>query len=510
MRFRSPALGAWLLMFGAAVGFAQERPNVLLILADDMGFSDLGCYGGEIHTPNLDRLAQGGLRFTQAYNTSKCFPSRACLLTGAYAQQVGMDKRPGRITGAVTLGEVMRSAGYRTWMVGKHHGTENPLERGFDRYFGLRDGACNYFNPGQRRAGEPEPAQKRGNRAWCIDGETFTPYTPEAGFYTTDAFTDHALEYLEAYREESEPFFLYVSYNAPHDPLQAWPEDIARYRGQYDSGWSAVRDARRARQIELGLFDEKTLLSDAEFGEWSELDADQRREEARRMEVYAAMIDCLDRNVGRLLTKLEELGKLDDTLILFASDNGASAEVVRIGSGEIGSIDRWASLQSRWANVSNTPFRKYKNHSFEGGICTPLIAHWPNGIEGAGGFVRTPVHLIDVMPTLVELVQAKYPSEWRGEPVVPMQGVSLVPSFSGDGIERSDPLYWRWSKGAAVRDGRWKLVRQGGPWELYDTSVDRTEVRNLAESHPEVVQRLSSSWTGWLERVSPPAQGEDR
>jgi arylsulfatase len=492
------------------MGLAQERPNVLLILADDMGFSDLGCYGGEIQTPNLDRLAGDGLRFTQAYNTSKCFPSRACLLTGAYAQQVGMDKGPGRITGAVTLGEVMRSAGYRTLMVGKHHGTENPFDRGFDRYFGLRDGACNYFNPGKQRAGEPKPAQKRAKRAWCVDNETFTPYAPEAGFYTTDAFTDHALEYLEEYREEPNPFFLYVSYNAPHDPLQAWPKDIERYRGRYDAGWSVVRAARHARQLELGLFDEETPLSDAEFGEWSELDDGARREEARRMEVYAAMIDCLDQNVGRLLTKLEELGELDNTLILFASDNGSSAEVVRIGEGEIGSITRWASLQSRWANVSNTPFRKYKNHSFEGGICTPLIAHWPSGIKNAGGFVRTPLHLIDVMPTLVELSGANYPSEHGGNSVVPMQGVSLAPLFQGEGIERSNLLFWSWSKGAAVRDGAWKLVHHGGPWELYDTSVDRTETENLAGSQPGVVERLSAAWTSWQVSVSPPPGDEDR
>jgi len=292
--------------------------------------------------------------------------------------------------------------------------------------------------------------------------------------------------------------------------LQAWPRDVARYRGRYDGGWSAVRDARHARQIDLGLFDEETQLAPADFGEWSELDTVERREEARRMEVYAAMIDCLDRNVGRLLTKLEELDQLDNTLILFASDNGASAEVVRIGSGEIGSMTRWASLQRRWANVSNTPFRKYKNHSFEGGICTPLIVHWPSGIEGAGRFVRTPVHLIDVMPTLVELSRAEYPSERSGEPVVPMQGVSLTPLFSGGGLERNDLLYWRWSKGAAVRDGRWKLVHHDGPWELYDTGVDRTELEDLATSHPEIVRRLSAAWAAWHSRVSPPRETEDR
>jgi len=476
------------------------RPNIVLVLADDMGFSDLGCYGGEIATPNLDKLAARGLRFTQMYNTSKCFPSRACLLTGAYAQQVNMARRPGRIESGVTLGQVLRSAGYRTLMSGKHHGTQNPFEIGFDRYFGLRDGACNYFNPGRQRDGEPKPAQKRARRAWCIDAKTYRPYTPKSKkFYTTDAFTDHALAYLDEYKGEDKPFFLYLAFNAPHDPLQAWPEDIRKYEGNYDVGWKPIRDARYAKQIELGLFGSNAPLSRQEFGDWDALSDAAKAEEARRMEVYAAMIDRLDQNVGRLVRKLEQLGELDNTLILFASDNGGSAEVVRIGTGEIGSMTRWASVKRNWANVSNTPFRKFKNHSHEGGICTPLIAFWPKRIHNQGAIVRTPLHFIDFMATLVELSGATYPEEYDHELVVPMQGVSFAPAFVGDPISRKAPLFWQWGSGKAIRDGRWKLISQRGPWRLFDMETDRTETVDLAGQHPERVTRMAAQWQAWYD-----------
>lgn len=494
---------AWMLLALAPLARAGERPNVVLVLADDLGFSDLGCYGGEIATPNLDRLAAGGLRFTQAYNTSKCFPSRACLLTGAYAQDVGMDRSPGVLRNAVTLAEVLRSAGYRTLMAGKHHGTENPHDRGFDRVFGLRDGACNHFNPGERREGEPAPAQKRPNRAWCIDGRTVAPYSPPPGFYTTDAFTDAALAFLEEGRGEERPFFLYLAYTAPHDPLQAWPRDIERYAGAYEAGYGAIRAARWRRQRELGLFGEGVALSSSEHRDWSALDEAERADQARRMQVYAAMIDRLDQNVGRLVALLEELGALENTLFVFASDNGASAEVVRIGEGEIGSMTRWASLGRDWANVSNTPLRRYKNHSYEGGICTPLLVHWPAGTAGTaatggGGVVRAPVHFVDLMPTLIELAGASYPETHRGAPVVPLRGVSLAPLLGGGELARDRPLFWRWGRGRAVRDGRWKLVRHGdAPWELYDLESDRTETRDLAAQHLARVTSLAAAWEAW-------------
>jgi len=481
-----------LLLAGAA--HAGDHPNVVLVLVDDMGFSDLGCYGGEIETPHLDALAAGGLRFTQMYNTSKCFPSRACLLTGRYAQQVGMHRSPSKIKDAPTLGELLRGAGYHTFWSGKHHGTENPVDRGFDRYYGLRDGACNYFNPGPQREGEPKPAQKRANRAWCIDGETYQPGTFPEGFYTTDAFTDRALEFLESTRGGERPFFLYLAYTAPHDPLMAWPEDIAKYRGRYDEGWAATRAARWARQRELGLFDPSVELSPPEFPEWGEWDDERRAEEARRMEVYAAMVDRMDQNLGRVLRKLRDLGAYEDTLILFASDNGGSSEVVRIGEGEIGDMTRWSSVQGRWANVSNTPFRKYKNHSHEGGVCTPLIAHWPRGIGDRGAIVREPAHFVDVFPTLAALAGAP-----PVEAVAPVAGQSLVPLLAGEAFERAAPLFWQWGRGKAVREGRWKAVRQGkAAWELYDVTADRTELRDLAAAEPEVLARLTGAWEAWL------------
>ena len=468
---------------------------MILILADDLGFSDLGCYGSEIPTPNLDRLALAGLRFTQFTNTSKCFPSRACLLTGAYAQEVGMAKRPGAIEGAPTLASVLASAGYRTFMAGKHHGTENPLTLGFERYFGLRDGACNYFNPGLPRPGEPAPAQKRPDRAWCIDGETFKPYTPDdPDFYTTDAFTDAALGYLDEAAGGADPFFLYLAYTAPHDPLQAPVADIERHAGVYEPGYGAIRAGRLAKQRSLGLFPEPLVASEPEHGPWAAMTAEEKVDQVRRMQVYAAMIDRLDRNIGRLIAKLEALGRLESTLILFASDNGASAENVEIGAGEIGARDRWSSLQRRWANVANTPFRKFKNHSLEGGIRTPFIAHWPQGIRAPGRFVREPAHLVDLMPTLAELAGTRA-AVMGGRAAA---GVSLVSLMQAEPLVRPRPLFYAWRDGRAVRDGRWKLVQHGGErWQLFDLDVDRIESRDLTREHPAQVARLRAAWEAW-------------
>jgi arylsulfatase len=490
------------LLCSSAASAADERPNVLIILVDDMGFSDIGCFGGEIETPHLDALAREGARFTQAYDTSKCFPSRACLLTGAYAQQVGMHSAPGEIVGGVTFGEVLRAAGYRTYWSGKHHGAENPVTRGFDRYYGLRDGACNHFNPGARRTGEPVPAQKRANRAWCIDAETLTPYTPPAGFYSTDAFTDAALGFLDDARDDERPFLLYLAYTAPHDPLMAWPADIEAQRGRYDAGWAELRARRFARQKELGLFASEVELPPAEFGDWAALSEAARAEEVRRMEVYAAMVACVDRNVGRVLARLAALGELEDTLVIFASDNGGSAEEVELGAGELGSATRWASVGGRWANVSNTPFRRFKNWSLEGGICTPLIVRWPGHVRVPGGFVRAPVHFVDVMPTLVEACGATYPAERAGAPVVPLPGESLVPLLAGVERPRAAPLYFHWGRGRALRDGRWKLVRHADAWELYDLEVDRTELCDLAGEKPERLRSMIAQWEAWSAAVT--------
>jgi arylsulfatase len=489
----------------------QELPNIILISVDDMGWSDLGCYGSEIRTPHIDQLAAQGMRFTQFHNTSKCFPSRACLLTGVYAQQSGYDQGFNQpLKNAVTLGEVLREAGYLTLWSGKHHGLENPIYRGFDHYYGLKDGACNHFNPGVQRPGEGVPARKetdgkKRNRAWCIDSVMYAPYTPEAtDFYTTDYFTNYAVDWLEEYKGENRPLFLYMSYTAPHDPLMAWSEDIEKYRGVYDAGYELTRKRRYQRQLEMGLIDESYALSEPSYPDWEFLPEELRTEEIKKMEVYAAMIDRLDQNIGRLLKKLEETGRRENTLIMFVSDNGASAEMVSIDDdyGEIGSMTLWSSLGGNWANVANTPFRYYKNFSYEGGINTPLIANWTGEIE-PGSLSRFPGHFIDIMATFVDITGANYPSEFKETEVTPMEGISLVPAFLGEDTERSKPLYWEWKNGQAVRYGNWKLVKDGldQDWDLYNMEADPTETTNLAPEYPDKVKELDQLFREWKRKV---------
>ena len=502
---------AWILSLVLSLLFHScskpELPNIILIAADDLGWSDLGCYGSEISTPNIDQLAKQGIRFTQFHNTSKCFPSRACLLTGVYAQQNGYSKTYTEpLKNAVTLGEVLREAGYITLWSGKHHGVENPIYRGFDHYYGLKDGACNHFNPGVQRPGEGVPARKswtgeKAKRAWCIDSMMYTPYTPESSdFYTTDYFTHFALEWLDEYRNDKRPLFLYLAYTAPHDPLMAWPEDIQKYEGKYNCGYDAIREERYAKQLETGLIDETYKLSMATYPDWDTLDAEIKSEEIRKMEVYAAMIDRLDQNIGRVLKSLEETGRSKNTLIIFVSDNGASAEMVRLDDdyGEIGTLTRWSSLGPQWANVSNTPFRYYKNYSYEGGINTPLIAHWPGQIA-PGTFSRFPGHFIDIMATFLDITGATYPEEFNGTGITPLQGESLMPALRGEESTRSKALFWEWSNGQAIREGDWKLVRWGkeNSWDLYDLSEDPTETNNLASDFPERVETMEKQFLEW-------------
>ena len=502
-------LSFWLL--SCSTSEHEKLPNIILISADDLGWSDLGCYGSEISTPHIDRLAEEGMRFTSFYNTSKCFPSRACLLTGIYAQQSGYDRSYREpLENAVTLGEVLREAGYITLWSGKHHGVENPIYRGFDHYYGLKDGACNHFNPGEQRPGEGMPARKswsgeKAKRAWCIDSMMYAPYTPEArDFYTTDYFTNYALEWLGEYREDKRPLFLYLAYTAPHDPLMAWPEDIQKYEGRYDKGYENIRKARYAKQLDSGLLNDSYVLSESTYPAWDTLSEEFKGEEIRKMEVYAAMIDRLDQNIGRVLDALEETGRIENTLILFVSDNGASAEVVRLQDdyGEIGTLTRWSSLGPRWANVSNTPFRYYKNYSYEGGINTPLIVHWPGKIAG-GSFSSFPGHFIDVMATLVDITGATYPQEFDGTVITPLQGESLWPVFRGEEVQRSKALFWEWSQGQAVRAGDWKLVRWGkeGSWDLYRVSEDPTEISNLASLYPDTVSHMEKQFRTWKDHV---------
>jgi arylsulfatase A-like enzyme len=483
----------------------EDRPNIILILADDMGWSDLGCYGSEIRTPNLDRLAQNGIRFTHMYNTSKCFPSRACLLTGLYAQQVGYDRDyQGSLENAITLGEALRLAGYRTLWSGKHHGAENPVYRGFDHYYGLKEGASNHFNPGIQRDGEGMPAQKRPDRPWCFDSLEVAPYSPvDRDYYSTDYFTGWALDWLDRYREEDRPFFLFLSYTVPHDPLMAWPDDIAKYLGAYRRGYEAIREGRFSRQKQLGLFPADARLPDAQHRSWNGLPEDEQLAEDSTMAVYAAMVDRLDQNIGKLVAKLGEIGKASNTLILFASDNGASAEVVRLDdSGSIGSLTRWKSQGPDWANVSNTPWRYYKNYSYEGGICSPLIACWPDGIRQTGAINTTPLHFIDFMPTLLDLARGGYPTEYGGLPILPVEGISFAPALAGGTVSRTVPLHFEWNRGRAIRAGDWKAVAWGDrAWELYHLGEDPFERSDLSARNPGILDSLVAAHATWKSRM---------
>lgn len=482
-----------------------DRPNIVIILADDLGYSDIGCFGGEIRTPNIDRLAANGIRFSQMYNTAKCYPTRACLLTGLYYQRTDRNFR-----GTTLLGELLRPAGYHTLWSGKHHATFSPLTRGYERFYGLLGGAQNHFNPGTAPiAGQPAPAFStgEGNR-WSLDGRDVDDFIPaDPAFYDTDAFTDRALRWLDEYRTDGRPFLLHLAYTAPHWPLQAWPDDIARYRGVYDAGPEAVRDARYARQVKMGLVDPRTAAlpafadAEPEGTSWHLLSPHEREQEARKMEVYAAMVDRLDQNIGRLLARLEEHGQLDNTLILFLSDNGADRGDVGVDNADphapLGSVASFVSYGQRWATVSNTPLRRWKSDSFEGGICTPLVAHWPARIRPQAGWNREPCHVIDIVPTVLEAAGVSTREAPRDSAGPPLDGISLLPAFRGQPLARPAPMFFQFNEGSAVRDGRWKLVRSGSTWELYDIDTDRTETRDLAQERPELVQELGDRWLAW-------------
>lgn len=503
-----------------------DRPNIILIMADDMGFSDLGCYGSEIHTPNLDQLSEDGLRFTQFYNNAKCAPTRASLLTGLYSQQVG----GGKMKNSVTIAELLKNVGYRTLMTGKWHADGIPSQRGFDRYYGLVSGCCNYFNPGLRRQGEKEPGRKHPGekRPWAIDGKIIQPYTPEdKNFYSTDAFTDHAVKYLNQYGKEDRPFFLYVAYTAPHFPIQAWPEDIAKYRGKYKIGWDAIRQQRYERLVKLGLIDKQWELSprDNNVPKWNEVENKDSWD--LNMAVYAAMIDRMDHGIGRILAKIRELGVEDNTLVLFLSDNGACAEDWRMFQTTApdippGPMESYRTVGAPWSNASNTPFRKFKWWDHEGGISTPLIAYWPRMIKDGGKITHKVGHIIDIMATCVDIAGAKYPSSYNGRKVLPLEGKSLLPVLQGKQRQVHEVLYWQFGRCCAVRKGKWKLVAPDSNqrlgidyfgddselkdnakklWELYDMQVDRTELSNLANKYPERVKEMAGLFNAWKART---------
>ena len=532
---KQAGLGAAALGMASRAGAAPEGdkpPNIVLIMVDDMGYSDPGCYGGEIDTPNIDRLAREGLRFSQFYNNAKCSPTRASLLTGLYSQQVGVSGGPNRLRDCVTIAEALRGAGYRTFMSGKWHLGETPVERGFDRYYGLLDGCCNFFNPGEQRPGEPKPAWQRPRR-WYVDGEVHQPFTPEdPDFYTTDAFTDHALEYLDEAGKEDAPFFLYLAYTAPHYPMQAPEADIAKYRGKYRDGWDALRKRRHARQKEMGLLDPRWGLSprDPALAAWENI-GDPKAwdfktmdewytsgltfEDAKdadlwdlKMAVYAAMVDRMDQNVGRVMAKLEAMGAGDNTLVLFLSDNGGCAQI-RYETPDVppGPVNSFRTVDPPWANAQNTPFRRYKRWNYEGGIATPLIARWPQRIA-AGGITHQWGHVVDIMATCLDIAGQAYPEEYAGHPVQPLVGKSLAPIFDGKTREEHETFCWQFGKHQAVRQGGWKLVSAGkAPWELYNLAEDRTELNNRASDLPERAAAMQKAWNAWADRVGARKRG---
>lgn len=536
----------------APLCFAEsaKHPNIIVILADDLGFSDIGCFGGEIQTPNIDSLARDGIRYTQFYNTARCCPTRASLLTGLYPHQAGVGHmmvdrgfdgyRSNLNKNCVTIGEVMHRAGYRTYAVGKWHVThfdgphdDNsnwPLQRGFEKFYGTIKGYGSYYDPS----------------ALCRQNTFITPendpeYKPKS-FYYTDAITDNAVQFLREHTQETpdKPFFMYVAYTAAHWPMQALEKDIAKYKGKFDSGYDPVRNERFTRLKQAGLIDANWQLSPT-AGEWDKVK--RKKWEARCKEVFDAIIDDMDQGIGRIIAQLKDSKQFDNTVILYLHDNGGCAEtmgrlkapsninakykplgpddlqpnnkppmqtrdgrVVRTGPGVMpGPADTFVAYGKSWANVSNTPFREYKHWVHEGGISTPLIVHWPNGIpaDRRGAIERQYGHVIDIMATCVDLGGASYPKQFAGHDIKPMEGVSLVPSFEGKSLNRKNPLFWEHESNRAVREGKWKLVAKADqPWELYDMEIDRTEMHDLASKYPDKVKDFSAKWDAYAARAN--------
>ena len=478
-------------------------PNILIIMADDMGYSDIGCYGGEIATPNIDKLADEGIRFRHFYNDAKCTPSRAALLTGQYEHK-------GRLKTGATFAEVLKAVGYSTWMTGKWHQTPMPTDYGFDRYLGLCDGCCNFWNPGlEARPGEGKPGRKKqmGDKArrWGIEDQLIQGgYTPkDKDFYTTDVFTDYAVDRLEEYKDEENPFLLYVSYTAPHYPLHAWPEDIEKYRDTYTGGWDELRATRFKRMREMGIIDETYTLSPRGEGvkPWSSLSKEQQEEEAYVMAVYAAMIDRMDQGIGKVLAKLKEIGKEENTIVIFLSDNGACAEEPNSTPDILpGPVESYRAVGRSWANASNTPYRLYKASNHEGGIRGPMIVRW-SGVTKPGSFSDHVGHLIDFVPTFMEISGAQYPSQMGDRTLLKPDGISFLPVLKGQQPVEHPFLAWNYSDAMAIRQGDWKLVRiksKDAPMELYNLAEDPTELNDLASQYPEKVGELAKLWEQWM------------
>lgn len=505
---------------------AGKRPNIVLIMADDMGYSDIGCYGGEINTPNLDALASKGLRFTQFYNTGRCCPTRASLLTGLYPHEAGLGHMVYSDKGAgyhpylnkqcVTTAEVLKQAGYRTMMTGKWHVGHKqgqwPTDRGFEHFYGIHIHVDSYFKV---LSGCPvyhnaklviEPTAKPENTLH-----------PEREWYTTDVFTDWSLKFLDEAQSDERPFFLYTAYNAPHWPLEAPDENIANYKGDYADGWDDLRSDKLARMKELGLVVAETDLSPSNCPKWNSLTGDDKRELEFRREIYAAQIERMDQNIGRIVAKLRENGMLENTLLLFLSDNGCCAEGGMYGyqwkTNSAANFSNWRNQSGRsssqgeaWSNASNTPFRMHKRWVHEGGIATPLIAHWPSVITDGGRLTHQVGHVVDLMATCIEVAGAEYPASRDEQPIKALAGESLLPNLLDDSLRKDRTLFWEHEKHAAIRDGNWKLVTLDATlvdkWELYDMSTTRTEMDNVAADHPARVNKLKAKWGNWARQAN--------
>ena len=473
---RSLALLSLLCIFTSSAEAA--RPNILLMMVDDLGFSDFGCYGSEIETPNVDELAAGGLRLSQFYNTAKCHSSRICLLTGKYTFQAGNNA----MNKALTVGEVMQANGYFTAMAGKWHLDKQPTDRGFMRYWGHLSGATNFFT---------------GDDTFRYNGEKWDDFDDD--FYTTDANVDYAIQFIDEALTTEKPFFQYIAFNAPHYPLQAKKEDVMKYKGRYSIGWDELRKRRYAKQLKLGLIDPKFKLSDRPdyIPEWSKLTEDEREWEEARMEVFAAMVDSVDQNIGRLIKHLKDKGVYENTLIMLCSDNGACPFERTKGK----EFDPWDSrsywlYDVGWAHAGNTPFRWYKQNQHEGGISSPLIAHWPKGLTADKGSIsHQPGHLIDLLATCIDASESTYPEKFNGRKTTPIQGRSLLPIFQGQEREPHEYLYFQFSNNRAIRKGDWKAVSaRGGRWELFNITEDRSELNDLASAKPGKLKEMIDLW----------------
>lgn len=513
-------------LFVFACAFAVEnshaadakRPNIVVFLVDDMGFSDIGCYGGEISTPNIDKLASNGVRFTQFHNTARCCPTRTALLTGLYPHQAGVghmtqeqhDENGNALPGysghlndkCVTVAEVLKKSGYFTAMTGKWHVGQNfgvvPWKRGFDRTLTSPAGGY-YFSDAP-------------NVALFLNGDKIDPKDDRLpkNWYSSDLWCDYGLKFVDEARAEKKPFFLYVAHNAAHFPLQAPAEDIARWRGKFKDGWDKLREARYKRQIDMGLIDKSWPLSPAlpEVPRWDTLTPQQQDRYDNIMAIYAAVVERMDRAVGNLINGLRERGELDNTLVLFMSDNGGNAESGvngRLEGAHPGDAHSTVFVGQCWATLNNTPFVRYKHYTDEGGIATPLIAHWPKEIPKSrnGKFEKQPGHVIDIMATCVDVAGAEYPKEVDGKPITPKEGVSLRPGFAGKPLNRPNPIFWEHEENRAVLDGDWKLVAVAHqPWRLYNVEKDRTEQNDLASKEPDRVKTLVAKWDAYAARAN--------